>query len=68
VGELGVINPPQATGPKATTIGVSFVDVRYLVLVGITYDHRSARFGKDPAADNALLIRYGDEIEAALSR
>jgi hypothetical protein len=67
-GELGVISPPQETGPKATTIGVSFVDARYLVLVGITYDHRSARFGRDPAADNALLIRYGDEIEAALSR
>jgi hypothetical protein len=68
VGELGVINPPQAVGSKYTMIGVSFVDARFLVLAGITYDRRSAKFGQDPSADSALLVRYGNEIEAALSR
>ncbi len=68
VGELGVVIPPQAVGAKYTMIGVSFVDARFLVLVGITYDHRSAKFGQDPSADTALLVRYGNEIEAALSR
>jgi hypothetical protein len=66
VGELGILAPPHLG--VANTKELVFADARFLVVIEVQYDPRSSRFGRDPRADDALLLRFGHSVEDALSR